>query len=261
MELLIPIMKDVYAQGHRPALLYWVGCAGAYDHRYRKVARSFAKILLYLKEDFAVLGTEETCTGDVARRAGNEMIFQMQALKVIETLNKYEVKHIVCICPHCYNTFKNEYADLGGYYKVEHYTQYLKRKVLEGKLKLDVSVLEGKVVTFQDPCYLGRANGEYDAPRFLLHACGLKLIEMPRHKSFSFCCGAGGGQVFAESAKGTKEIYIERTEEALQTGAEIIATSCPFCMIMLTDGLKMLNKDEDVQNLDIAELIAMSLKL
>lgn len=261
MDMNIPIMNQLFTQGIRPKYLYWVGCAGAYDFRYRKVAKTFTKILLHVGEDFAILGTEETCTGDMARRAGNEMLFQLQAIKVIETLRKYDVKNIICICPHCYNTFRNEYPDLGGYYNVLHYTQYLRDLIKKGRLKLDKTNFNSLKVTFHDPCYLGRANGEYEAPRYLIRQCGFKLVEMGHCKSYSICCGAGGGQLFAHSTRGTKEIYIERTKEAIQTEANVIATACPFCMIMFTDGIKILNKDEVVQNLDIIELVAMALGL
>lgn len=256
MKIDVPVMCEVYARGHRPEFLFWVGCAGAFDARYMKVANAFARILNHLQADYAVLGTEESCTGDPARRAGNEMLFQMQALCNINTFSMYEVKKIVCICPHCYNVFKNEYPDLGGHYEVVHYTQYLKEQILNNKLKLDKSKLQGRSATFHDPCYLGRGNDEYDAPRFLLKELGLKHIEMRRNKSFALCCGAGGGQMFKDAEKGNKEVFIERTEEALETGAETIVTACPFCMTMMTDGLKYKNKEEEIENLDIAELIA-----
>ena len=259
IKIEVPIMSELFAKGHNPEFLFWVGCAGAFDARYMKVAKAFASILNHLNADYAVLGTEETCNGDPARRAGNEMLFQMQALMLIETFEMYQIKKIICICPHCYNIFKNEYPDLGGKYEVIHYTEYLAKEIKEGNLKLDKTKLTGMSVTFHDPCYLGRANDNYEAPRFLLNYLGLKSVEMKRNKSFALCCGAGGSQMFKDAEKGDKEIFIERTEEALETNADIIASSCPFCMTMLTDGLKYKNKEEEIRNLDIAELIKNSL--
>ena len=207
------------------------------------------------------MGTEETCTGDPARRAGNEMLFQMQALMNIETFKIYEVKKIITICPHCFNTFKNEYPDLGGNYEVVHYTTLLKEAIETGKIKLNDSPFTGKKITYHDPCYLGRANNDYKNPRNIIHSVNAELVEMERNKSFALCCGAGGGQMFKEAEKGNKEIFIERTEEALETKAEIIASACPFCMVMLTDGLKYKNKEEEIYNYDLAELIAIAMKL
>jgi heterodisulfide reductase subunit D len=257
----VPVMADLFAKGEKPEYLFWVGCAGAFDDRYKKVARAFAKILSYLKVSYAVLGKEETCTGDPARRAGNEMLYQMQALMNIDTFTRYEVKKILTICPHCFNIFKNEYTDLGGNYEVINYTRFLKDFIEQGKLNINSPVFKDKKITFHDPCYLGRANKIYDAPRDVLDAIPSTKVEMPRHKSFALCCGAGGGQMFKEAEKGDKEIFIERTEEALATGADIIATACPFCMVMMTDGLKYKNKEEEIFNYDIAELIAMSLDI
>ncbi len=257
----IPIMEDLFAKGKQPEYLFWVGCAGAFDDRYKKVSKAFIKILTFLKVDYAVLGKEETCTGDPARRAGNEMLYQMQALTNINTFTRYDVKKILTICPHCYNIFKNDYPDLGGNYEVIHYTQFLQKYINEGKLKIDSDVLKNKKITFHDPCYLGRANKEYKAPREVLAALGSHNVEMKRNKSFALCCGAGGGQMFKEAEKGDKEIFIERTEEALETGANIIATSCPFCMVMITDGLKYKNKEEEIFNYDIAELVVMAMEL
>lgn len=257
----VPIMSELAAKGEKPEYLYWVGCAGAFDDRYKKVSQAFIKILTHFKISYAVLGVEESCTGDPARRAGNEMLFQMQALTNIETFKKYDIKKIITTCPHCYNIFKNEYPDLGGNYEVVHYTQFLQQLKNSGILKIDNTIFSEKTITFHDPCYLGRANDEYDAPREVINAIPSHYKEMKRHKSFALCCGAGGAQMFKEAEKGDKEIFIERTEEALETGADIIATSCPFCMVMLTDGLKYKNKEESVKNLDIAELIAEGLKL
>jgi heterodisulfide reductase subunit D len=261
IKIEVPVMSEVFAKGKKPEYLFWVGCAGAFDDRYKKVARAFTKILHYLKVDYAVLGKEETCTGDPARRAGNEMLYQMQALMNIETFTRYEVKKILTICPHCYNIFKNDYPDLGGNYEVINYTQFLKKFIDEGKLKISSDIFKNKKITFHDPCYLGRANDIYQPPRDVLDAIPSTKTEMRRHKSFALCCGAGGGQMFKEAEKGDKEIFIERTEEALETGANIIATACPFCMVMLTDGLKYKNKEEEIFNYDIAELIAISLNI
>ena len=256
MEIKVPIIAEEYSKGHKPEYLFWVGCAGAFDNRYMKVTRAFATILNHIKADYAVLGTEEACTGDPARRAGNEMLFQMQAINNIEIFKMYEIKKIITICPHCYNTLKNEYPDLGSDIEVIHYTEFLAEKHKTGVLKLDVSKTQDRTVTFHDPCYLGRANNIYEAPRYLINALKMILVEMPRHKSFALCCGAGGAQMFKDAEEGHKEIFIERTEEAIKTKAKTIATSCPFCMTMITDGIKYKNKEEKIQNLDLAELIA-----
>jgi heterodisulfide reductase subunit D len=257
----IPVMAALHARGEQPEYLFWVGCAGAFDDRYKKVARAFVKILAYLDVSYAVLGKEESCTGDPARRAGNEMLYQMQALKNIEVLKSYEVKKIITICPHCYNIFKNEYPDLGGRFEVINYLQFLDQCILNGKLKIDLQSLNNVRITYHDPCYLGRANDIYFEPRSILKKLSTDLVEMPRNKSFSLCCGAGGAQMFKEAEKGDKEVFIERTEEALGTEARIIATACPFCMTMLTDGIKYKNREEDVRNYDIAELIEQSLNI
>jgi len=257
----IPVMADLFARGEKPEYLFWVGCAGAFDDRYKKVVRAFAKILVHLKVSFAVLGKEETCTGDPARRAGNEMLYQMQALQVIEILKAYEVRKIITICPHCYNIFKNEYPDLDGKFEVINYLQLLNKYVEEGSLKIDPSSFRDITVTYHDPCYLGRANEIYDEPRELIEKMTGHFVEIKRNRSFALCCGAGGAQMFKEAEKGDKEIFIERTEEALDTNAEVIVTACPFCMTMITDGLKYKNKEEEIKNLDIAELVAMSLNL
>ncbi len=255
-KISVPVMADMFAKGEKPEYLFWVGCAGAFDNRYMKVAKAFAHILNHLGTSYAVLGTEESCTGDPARRAGNEMLFQMQAMTNIEIFKMYEIKKIIAICPHCFNILKNEYPDLGAEFEVVHYTEFLAEMIKSGKLKTDKSKLEGKTVTFHDPCYLGRANNIYDAPRFVINSLGLKLDEMRRNKSFALCCGAGGAQMFKDAEKGDKEIFLERTEEALETKAEVIASSCPFCMTMLTDGLKYKNKEDEIRNLDIAEMVA-----
>ena len=253
----VPLMSD----GKKHEYLFWVGSAGAFDDRYKKVTRNFIKILNYLKVDYAVLGIEETDSGNVARRAGNEMLFQMQAMMNIEVLNGYDVKNIIACDPHDFNTLKNEYPDYDGNYNVVHHTQFLQQQISVGNLKIDGSALTDKKITYHDPCYLGRANGEYDAPRIVLDSIPSVKIEMERNKSFALCCGAGGGQMFKEAENGDKEIFMERTEEALKTGCDIIATACPFCMVMMTDGLKYKNKEEEIKNMDIAELVSVGLGL
>ncbi len=261
IKIEVPVMADRISQGKTPEYLFWVGSAGAFDDRYKQVSRAFVKILSFLDIDYAVLGTEESSSGDVARRTGNEMLFQMQALMNIDIFNKYELKKILTCDPHAYNTFKNEYPDLDGNYEVIHHSQFLYDQNKKGKLKANHSFLNGKKLVYHDPCYLGRANGEYKAPRKVLDLLGMKRVEMPRNKSFALCCGAGGGQMFKEAEKGDKEVFIERTEEAISTGADIIASACPYCMLMLTDGLKYKNYEDKIKNYDIAELIAMSLDL
>lgn len=257
----VPIMAKLAAEGKKPEYLFWVGCAGAFDDRYKKVARAFTKILVHLKTDFAVLGTEESCTGDPARRAGNEMLFQMQALRNIEILNNYGVKKMLVICPHCFNIFKNEYPKLGGSYEVIHYTQFLKDHINKGSLVIESELLREKVITYHDPCYLGRGNEIYDTPREVLDAIPSKKAEMHRNKRNALCCGAGGGQMFKEAEHGNKEVFIERTEDVLKTKADIVATACPFCMVMLTDGIKYKNKEEEIKNFDIAELVVQALEI
>jgi Fe-S oxidoreductase len=257
----VPTMEEKMTAGEKPEYLFWVGSAGAFDDRYKKVSREFIKVLNHLGVSYAVLGMEETDSGDVARRAGNEMLFQMQALMNIEILSGYEVEKIITCCPHDYNTLKNEYPEFGGNYEVLHHSQFLDQMIESGKVKLNGGELQGKKITFHDPCYLGRANGEYRAPRSVLDALPIKRTEMERHKSFALCCGAGGGQMFKEAEPGNKEVYAERTEEALRTGCDIVATACPFCMVMITDGIKYQNKEEEVKNYDIAELVSMSLDL
>ncbi|MBI9066214.1 MAG: (Fe-S)-binding protein [Salinivirgaceae bacterium] len=254
-------MADRFAKGEKPEYLFWVGSAGAFDDRYKKVSQAFIKILTYLNIDYAVLGVEESSSGDIARRAGNEMLFQMQAMTNIEIFNAYEVAKIITCDPHAYNTFKNEYPDLDGNYEIIHHSQFLQKLIEDGILKIDANPFKGKKVTYHDPCYLGRANGEYEAPRMVLKALGLKLLEMPRNKSFALCCGAGGGQMFKEAEKGDKEIFIERIEEALTLNPDVVATACPYCMVMMTDGLKYKDKIDEIKNYDIAELIAQALDL
>lgn len=253
----VPTMAECMAEGRQPEILFWVGSAGSYDDRAKKITRAFVKILNKANVDFAVLGTEESCTGDVAKRAGNEFLFQMQAVTNIEILNAYEVKRIVTACPHSYNTLKNEYPQLGGNYEVLHHTQFINDLITSGRLKVESdNAFKGKRITFHDPCYLGRANDVYEAPRALLETLGVELVEMKRHRKTALCCGAGGAQMFKEPEKGDKDINILRTEDALKTNPNIIATGCPYCNTMMTDGVKVKEKEADISVLDVAELIA-----
>lgn len=256
----INTMAEMMAKGEAPEILFWVGCAGSFDSRAQKITKAFASILQKVGINFAILGKEEACTGDPARRAGNEFLFQMMAYQNIQTLNGYGIKKIVTTCPHCFNTLKNEYPELGGSYEVIHHTTLLQQLIDEGKIVLkEGGTFKGKKISYHDSCYLGRANNIYEAPRKVLEALDTELIEMKRCRSNGLCCGAGGAQMFKEDEPGTKRINIERTEEALQTGAAIIASACPFCNTMLTDGVKNKEKENNVQVLDVAELIAMSM--
>ncbi len=261
MTLHVRTMAEMQANGESPEILFWVGCAGSFDDRAKKVTRSFAKILNHTGVKFAVLGTEESCTGDPAKRAGNEFLFQIQAMNNIQTLNMYEVKNIVTTCPHCFNTLKNEYPQLGGNYKVMHHSEYLQQLINEGKLKVEGGSYKGKKITYHDSCYLGRANNIYEAPRSVLAELDADLVELKRCKTNGLCCGAGGAQMFKEAEKGTKEVNIERTEEALETNAEIIAVNCPFCMTMMRDGVKHFNKEDHVKIMDLSELISEGMNL
>ncbi len=254
--LKVPTMAEFMAQGKQPEVLFWVGCAGSFDDRAKKITKAFVKILNKAEIDFAVLGTEESCTGDPAKRAGNEFLFQMQAMMNIQVLDGYEIKKIVTTCPHCFNTLKNEYPNLGGNYEVMHHTQFLNALLSEGRLKVEGGKYKGKRITFHDPCYLGRANNEYEAPRELLRKLEVELIEMNSCKSKGLCCGAGGAQMFKDAEPGDKEIFVERTEEAIEVKPSIIAAGCPFCNTMLTDGVKVKEKENDIEVLDIAEMIA-----
>lgn len=249
-------MASLAAEGKSPEVLFWVGCAGSFDDRAKKITKAFVKLLNKAEVDFAVLGTEESCTGDPAKRAGNEFLFQMQAVTNIEVLNGYEVKKIVTACPHCFNTIKNEYPGLGGTYEVMHHTQFLKALIAEGRLTLAGGKFKGKRITFHDPCYLARANKIYEAPRELLEKLEVELVEMKRCKSRGFCCGAGGAQMFKEAEPGDVEVNIERTREALETKPEVIAAGCPFCNTMMTDGVKDAGRENNVAVMDIAEMIA-----
>lgn len=252
----IPTIADLTAKGESPEILFWVGCAGSFDDRYKRVTKAFVKILNEVGVKFAVLGTEETCTGDPARRAGNEFLFQMQAMSNIQVLNGYGVKKIVTACPHCFNTIKNEYPELGGNYEVIHHSTFLQQLINEGKIKVEGGAFKGKKITYHDSCYLGRANNIYEAPRSVLEALDADLIEMKRCRTTGLCCGAGGAQMFKDAEKGKREINVERTEEALATGATTIAVACPFCMTMMSDGVKSKERETDVKVKDLAELIA-----
>ncbi|MDO6390657.1 (Fe-S)-binding protein [Pontibacter sp. BT731] len=258
----VPTMAEMAANGEEPEVLFWVGCAGSFDDRYKRVTRAFVQILEHVGVKYAVLGTEESCTGDPAKRAGNEFLFQMQALTNIEVLNAYNVKKIVTACPHCFNTIKNEYPDLGGNYEVIHHSTFLQQLINEGKVAVKGGeAFKGKRITFHDSCYLGRANDIYEAPRDVLAALDADLVEMKRSRANGLCCGAGGAQMFKEPEPGKKDINIERTEEALATlgtGNGVIATACPFCMVMMNDGVKNKEQEESVKVFDIAELIAQA---
>jgi len=255
-KLVVPTMAEMMAKGESPDVLFWVGCAGSFDDRAKKITKAFVKILNQLEYKFAVLGSEESCSGDPAKRAGNEFLFQMQAMANIEVMNAYEVKRVVTTCPHCFNTLKNEYPELGGSFEVVHHTQLLQTLIDEGRLTIKGGAFKGKKITFHDPCYLGRANTVYEAPRSLIESLDAELVEMKRCKSRGLCCGAGGAQMFKEPEKGTKDINIERTEEALEIKPNIIATGCPFCNTMMTDGVKNKEKEDEVEVLDLAEMIA-----
>jgi heterodisulfide reductase subunit D len=259
--LKVPTMAEMMASGETPDILFWVGCSGSFDDRAKKITKALVKILNKCDVKFAVLGAEESCTGDPAKRAGNEFTFQMQAMMNIQVLDGYEVKKIVTACPHCFNTLKNEYPELGGKYEVIHHTQMIQDLISSGKLTVEGGAYKGKKITFHDPCYLGRGNDIYEAPRELIEKLDAELVEMKRCKTKGLCCGAGGAQMFKEAEKGNKEVNVERTEDALETNATIIATGCPFCMTMMTDGVKNFNKEGEIAVLDVAELIANAAEL
>ena len=253
-------MAEFMAAGETPEVLFWVGCAGSFDQRAQKITKAFATILNKVGINYAILGKEEMCTGDPARRAGNEFLFQMMAYQNIQVLNGYGIKKIVTTCPHCFNIFKNEYPVLGGEYDVVHHTVFLQELIDSGKIKLkDSDTFKGKRITYHDSCYLGRANGIYEAPRKVLEALDAELVEMKRCGKKGFCCGAGGSNMFKEEEPGAKRINQERADEAISTGSNIVAAACPFCNTMLTDGVKASEKEGDVQVLDVAELVAASL--
>ncbi|MCC7224490.1 MAG: (Fe-S)-binding protein [Chitinophagales bacterium] len=255
----IPLMSDLVAQGKQPDILFWVGCAGSFDQRAQRITKAFVKILHHVGISFAILGQEEVCTGDPARRAGNEFLFQMQAITNIETLNMYGVKKIVTACPHCFNTLKNEYPVLGGNYEVIHHTVFLQQLINEGRVKMkEGGTFKGKRISYHDSCYLGRVNGIYEAPRAVLELLDAELVELKRCRSRGLCCGAGGAQMFKEEEKGTLRINQERTNDIVAAKPDIVAAACPFCMTMLTDGVKEKDLQDNIQVLDIAELIAQA---
>lgn len=260
-NLRIPTMAELAAEEREPEILFWVGCAGSFDSRAQKVTVAFCKILNAVGMDFAILGNEESCTGDPARRAGNEFAFQMQALQNIEVLNMYNIKKIVTTCPHCFNTLKNEYPELGGNYDVVHHTQLLQQLIDEGRIKMkEGGEFKGKRITYHDSCYMGRVNGVYEAPRKVLESLDGDLVEMKRCKSNGLCCGAGGAQMWKEDEPGDKRVNVERIEEALETGAKVVAANCPFCLTMMGDGLKAKEKQEEVMVYDLAELIVNNME-
>ena len=256
-------VKEIQAfisEGKVPEIIFWVGCAGSYDERAQRVSKAFAEILQKAGVEFAILGAEEGCTGDPAKRAGNEFLFQMQAMQNIETLNGYGIKRLVTACPHCYNTLKNEYPSLGGKYDVVHHTQFINELLQSGRLAIEGGAFEGKKITYHDSCYLGRANNIYEAPRMVIERLDADLQEMKRCRTNGLCCGAGGAQMFKEAEAGNKEVNIERAEEALDTNPDIIAVNCPFCMTMMRDGTKHFEKEDSVEVMDIAELVNQNLK-
>jgi heterodisulfide reductase subunit D len=256
----VPIMAELFAKGDTPEVLFWVGCAGSFDQRAQKITKAFVTILDKVGIKYAILGQEEMCTGDPVRRAGNEFMFQMMAFQNIQILNNYGIKKIVTACPHCFNTLKNEYPELGGNYEVIHHASFLQQLIDQGKIKIkEGGAFKGKKITYHDSCYLGRANNIYEAPRKVLEALDGALVEMKRCKSNGLCCGAGGAQMFKEEENGTTRVNWERTNEAIETGASVIAAACPFCNTMLTDGVKVKEKEESVEVLDIAEMIALSI--
>ena len=257
----IPTMAEMMADGKSPEVLFYVGCAGSFDQRAQKISKAFAAILNKIGISYAILGKEEICNGDPARRAGNEFLFQMMAYQNIELFNRYGIKRIVTTCPHCFNVFKNEYPVLGGNYEVMHHTTFLQQLIDEGKIKIkEKGDFKGKQITYHDSCYLGRGNNIYEAPREVLKALDVELLEMKRSRSNGFCCGAGGSQVFKEEEKGKSRVNEERARQAIATGANVIASNCPYCMMMLTDGVKSNKKEEEVKVIDIAELIAGSME-
>ena len=257
----VPILSELVANGQNPEVLFWVGCAGSFDQRAQKITRAFVSILNKVNINYAILGKEEMCNGDPARRAGNEFMFQMMAYQNIQILNGYGIKKIVTACPHCFNILKNEYPELGGNYEVIHHATFIQQLIDEGKIKMSGGgVFKGKKITYHDSCYLGRGNNIYEAPRKVLEALDTELVEMKRCRSNGLCCGAGGAQMFKEEEKGNIRISQERTMEAVSTGASIIAAACPFCNTMLTDGVKATDKEDDIQVLDIAELVAASME-
>lgn len=256
----IKTMAEFMAEGTQPEILFWVGCAGSFDQRAQRITKAFATILNKTGISFAILGKEEMCTGDPARRAGNEFLFQMMAYNNIQIMNGYGIKKIVTACPHCFNIIKNEYPALGGEYEVIHHATFLQQLIDSGKIVMkEGGAFKGKKITYHDSCYLGRANQIYEAPRAVLEAMDVALVEMKRCKTKGLCCGAGGAQMFKEDEPGDTRINFERSREAVATGASIIAANCPFCTTMLQDGVKNEEKEDDVAVLDIAEMVVQSM--
>ncbi|MBG9377840.1 (Fe-S)-binding protein [Panacibacter sp. DH6] len=256
----VPSMAEMVMNGETPEILFWVGCAGSFDQRAQKITKAFVQILDKVGIKYAILGKEEACTGDPARRAGNEFLFQMMAYNNIQVLNNYNIKKIVTACPHCFNTLKNEYPELGGVYEVIHHTTFLQQLIDDGKIVLkEGGSFKGKRITYHDSCYLGRSNNIYEAPRKVLEILDAELVEMKRCKTNGLCCGAGGAQMFKEDEPGNKRVNIERTDEALSLQPDVIAAACPFCNTMLMDGVKNKEKEQEVKVLDIAEIIASSM--
>jgi len=253
----IRTMQSFISSNEDPEILFWVGCAGSYDERYKKVTKSFVNILNKLKVDFAILGDEEGCTGDPARRSGNEYLFQMQAVNNISILNKYNIKKIVTLCPHCFNTIKNEYPALGGNYEVVHHSQLLNEFIKEGKI---ISEKINKKISYHDSCYLGRGNNIYEAPREIINSITDNIKELKRNKKNGLCCGAGGSQIFKESEAGKVEINLERVKDIEDIKPDAVVSACPFCMTMLTDGVTQRNLNNDIKVIDIAELVEKNLK-
>lgn len=255
-EIKVRTISDMLASGETPEILFWVGCSGSFDDRAKKITKAIVRILNHVNMKFAILGTEEGCSGDPAKRSGNEFLFQMQAMQNITVMNGYGIKKIVTGCPHCFNTLKNEYPALGGNYEVIHHTQLVQQLLDEGKLSVQGGAFKGKKIVYHDPCYLGRANEVYEAPREVIQKLDAELSEMKRSRAKGLCCGAGGAQMFKEAEKGNKEVNVERAEEALASSPDVIAVACPFCNTMMTDGVKYFNKENQTKVLDVAELIA-----
>ncbi len=260
-EFKVRTIADMIAAGEEPEILFWVGCAGSFDERAQKITKAVAKILHQAHIKFAILGIEENCTGDPAKRAGNEFLFQMMAMQNIAVMNGYNIKKIVTACPHCFNTLKNEYPELGGNYEVLHHTTLINQLLNEGKIKIEGGAFKGQRITYHDSCYLGRSNNIYEAPREIIQKLDAALVEMKRAKANGLCCGAGGAQMFKEAEKGTKEVNLERIDDAIETQSTIVASACPFCMTMLRDGVKHHNKEQEIDVKDIAELVAHAIDL
>lgn len=255
-EVRVPTMAQLAANGEKPEVLFWVGCAGSFDQRAQSVTKAFVRIMNKVGIKFAILGEEESCTGDPARRSGNEFVFQMQAQMNIQTLNMYEVKKIVTACPHCFNTIKNEYPELGGNYEVIHHTTFLQELINDGRIKMkEGGEFRGKKITYHDSCYLGRANDIYEAPRAILEQLDAQLVELKRSKTNGLCCGAGGAQMFKEEENGDLRVNQERTKDILETNPQVVAVACPFCSTMLSDGVKEQERQDTIEVRDIAQIV------